>query len=191
MKKESERSVYDFTIEIRKLGSLAHIYISVGYWEQITVYYLIRIVDNWDIQRHLLSVDTSTVEGTVRVIDEYLAIRTLNRPVCKAVDEGTTASQLTELQVTLAGQTDGLSTQSAMLTAESELSSRLKHWSTALRNWLLVSRTARPSNHRDWWTKLLWKDNSFPAPRVGPHLKRECTQLFEETEGVRPCSIRK
>lgn len=47
--------------------SLAHAYIPVGDREQITLDYLIRSVDNGAIQRHLLSVDISAVEGIVKV----------------------------------------------------------------------------------------------------------------------------
>lgn len=63
--------------------SLAHAYIPVVDREQRVIDYPIRSVDNRAKQRYLLSVDTSTAEGTVRAIDEYLTIGTLERPAAK------------------------------------------------------------------------------------------------------------
>lgn len=69
--------------------------------------------------------DTCRVANTVSVIDEYMTIRTLDRPVCKAVAEDVTASQLTNLDEALIGQTKVLTAQSAILTAQSEVLCKL------------------------------------------------------------------
>lgn len=53
-------------------------------------------------------------------IDEDLAIGTLDRSLCNAVGEDTAASQLTRQKETVAGQTEVLCAQLAMLTAQSE-----------------------------------------------------------------------
>lgn len=102
LKKDPQGSVYDLAIEIRKLVSLAHSYVPVEDRKQTKSEYLIHSADNRAIQRYLLSVDTFTVEGTVKAIDEYFAIGTSDRTVCKAVGEDTASNQLTKLEVTLA-----------------------------------------------------------------------------------------
>lgn len=45
------------------------------------------------IQRHLLSVDTSTVENALPAIEEYVAISIQDRPLCRAVAEDATVDQ--------------------------------------------------------------------------------------------------
>lgn len=71
---DSQSSVFELAIEISLLLSLAHSHIPIADREQIVVDYLIHSVENHVMQRHLLSVDTSTMEGIVRAIEKYLAI---------------------------------------------------------------------------------------------------------------------
>lgn len=77
------------------------------------------------MQRYLLTVDASTVEGTIRALDEYLAIGNVDRPACKIVRDDATASQTTKLESTIALQTEVLSAQSAMLTVQAEAMNKL------------------------------------------------------------------
>lgn len=65
--------MHDLAIDIRKLVSVAHSNIPIGDREQMVINYLIHNVYNLAIQRHLLSVDTSTVPNPMLAIDEYLA----------------------------------------------------------------------------------------------------------------------
>lgn len=94
---------------------------------QILINCLIRSVDKRAIQRQLLFVETSPVEGPIRAIDEYLAIGSVDRPVCKDVGDDTTASQLTKLELTLIEQQEVSSAQSAMSTAQSDAIHKLLH----------------------------------------------------------------
>lgn len=45
-------------------------------------------LDNRALQCHLLTVDTSTVAGIVRAIEEYLAVRVPDRLIVKRLERG-------------------------------------------------------------------------------------------------------
>lgn len=65
LKQGSQGSVFDLAVDIGRLASLAHPYISVADREQITVECLICSMDSWAIQRHLLTADTYRVARTI------------------------------------------------------------------------------------------------------------------------------
>lgn len=61
---------------------LAHPYTPVSYRSPLVVDYLERSPDS-RVLRHLLTVDYSTMAGTVLAAKEYLAVRSSDRPAYK------------------------------------------------------------------------------------------------------------
>lgn len=81
-------------MEIEHLVGVAHPYIPVNNQVQLVRDHLVRSLDNRTLQRHLLTVDTATMAGTIRAIEEDLAIGNCDCPVCKAMGEETESSPL-------------------------------------------------------------------------------------------------
>lgn len=71
-KKDPQRLVHDLVLEIKKLVSIAYscLHIPISDREQMIIDYLVQSIDNRSIKWHLLSVDITTIAGTVRAIDE-------------------------------------------------------------------------------------------------------------------------
>lgn len=86
--------------------------------EHLVIAYLPRSKESKALQRHLLTVDTTTVTKAVLAILAYLAINSSAQPICKAVGKGMESSQLTELAAALTAQLE-------MLTAQSKVMARM------------------------------------------------------------------
>lgn len=86
--------------------SRAHSYVPMLDREQVTIDYLIRGMDSKAIQCHLVTIDSSTVSGTERAIEEYLAIKNCICPSCKVIGENIAGNQLTQIKATLVTLSD-------------------------------------------------------------------------------------
>lgn len=61
--RDPQDSVFDLAIEIGRLVGLAHSYILTGDRDQLVGDYLVSSMHSRAIQRHLLTIDTTTVAG--------------------------------------------------------------------------------------------------------------------------------
>lgn len=95
---------------------------SVADKNPITLGYLTRSLDNRAVERHL-SVNTSTVEGTIQAIEGYLVIGSSDRLVCKAVGEDPATRQLIKLEEMWTNQSEALTAQPSMSADETDDSS--------------------------------------------------------------------
>lgn len=53
----------------------------------LVVYYVIQGMHNKNLQRHMLTANTSTVESTALTIEEYVTVGVVDGPSCNATGE--------------------------------------------------------------------------------------------------------
>lgn len=73
-KLKSHSPVLDLGLEIRQLVSLANSSMPIIDRELMVGDYLLHTVETCALWRHLLPMDTSTVESTVKAVEGYLAV---------------------------------------------------------------------------------------------------------------------
>lgn len=118
MRRDPNRSVFDLSGKVGRLVGLAHPYVPASERSDLIVEDLIDSLDNRTFRCHLLTADTSTVAKVAQAIDDYLTVRSSDRPTCMAIREEGEPGQLAKLAEVLIIQAGTLTTQSERLSAQ-------------------------------------------------------------------------
>lgn len=92
LKRDSQTSLQEHATEVERLVGVAYADLPQGYQNRMVLDTFCGTIGNSYLQRHLLAVDTETVEDAVRAGNEYLQIRTgadrsRTRPQVNQVEE--------------------------------------------------------------------------------------------------------
>lgn len=119
MRRGHKQSIYELVAEISRLVSLGYPTLSESDKDSFTMDYMLRILDNRALQRHMLAIQPDSILEAVRATEEFLAIggeRGQSGGRVMPIGEDEEDITIQTLERGLVSVTNAITTQSALLT---------------------------------------------------------------------------